>query len=106
MDMTKTRSAAGNGDANATPPNPTTERVAALAHETIDRVAETAKPAEHRVRSAAATAAEAAKRAQDQAVEAAGENLRKVRSYMEQNPLTTAGVAFAAGALLVGWLRR
>ena len=106
MDMTQTRTAAGNGEVTTNRANPTTDRVAALAHETIDRVAETAKPAEQSVRSAAARTGEAAKRAQDQAVEAAGENLRKVRSYMAENPLTSAGVAFAVGALLVGWLRR
>jgi ElaB/YqjD/DUF883 family membrane-anchored ribosome-binding protein len=85
---------------------PGTDRVVALAHETIDRVAETVNTAELGVRSAAARTAEAAKRAQDQAVEAARENLREVRSYIERNPLTAAGVAFAAGALLVAWLRR
>jgi hypothetical protein len=32
--------------------------------------------------------------------------LRKLRSYAETNPLITAGIAFAAGALLSTLIRR
>jgi hypothetical protein len=39
-------------------------------------------------------------------VEAAEDKLRRVRSYAESNPLVTAGIAFAAGALLTAWVRR
>jgi ElaB/YqjD/DUF883 family membrane-anchored ribosome-binding protein len=84
----------------------TTDRLAAMAHETIDRVAPKANRAELDVRTAAAKTAEGAKQLQGQAVEAAEENLRKMRSYIENNPLTTAGIAFAAGALLSALIRR
>jgi len=104
--MSEIRNAAGNGEANADQVNPTTERVAALAHETIDRVAKTVNAAEQGVRSAAVRTAEAAKRGQGQAVEAAGEDLRHVRAYIERNPLTTAGIAFAVGVLLSTLIRR
>ena len=43
---------------------------------------------------------------QEHAVAAAEENLRKVRSYAESNPLITAGIAFAAGVLLSALVRR
>jgi ElaB/YqjD/DUF883 family membrane-anchored ribosome-binding protein len=77
-----------------------------MAHETIDRVAPRANRAEHEVRGAAARAAGGAKLVQEQAVEAAEENVRKLRSYIGTNPLASAGIAFAAGALLSALVRR
>ena len=84
----------------------TTDRLASMAHETIDRVTPKASRAEHEVRGAATRAADSAKLMQEHAVAAAEENLRKVRSYAESNPLITAGIAFAAGALLMSALIR
>ena len=52
-----------------------------------------------------AAAADTAEFVQEHA-EAVQENLRKVRSYAESNPLITAGIAFAAGALLSTLVRR
>jgi ElaB/YqjD/DUF883 family membrane-anchored ribosome-binding protein len=71
-----------------------------MAHETIDRITPKAKRAEHEVRGAATRAADSAKLMQGHAVETAEENVRQLRSYIESNPLTTAGIAFAAGVLL------
>jgi ElaB/YqjD/DUF883 family membrane-anchored ribosome-binding protein len=84
----------------------TTDRIASMAHETIDRATPKVNRAEHEVRGAAARAADGAKVLQEQAVHAAEENVRKVRSYIESNPLTTAGIAFAAGVLLSALIRR
>jgi ElaB/YqjD/DUF883 family membrane-anchored ribosome-binding protein len=84
----------------------TTDRLASMAHETIDRVTPTASRAENEVRGAATRAADSAKLMQEHAVAAAEENLRKVRSYAESNPLVTAGIAFAAGVLLSALVRR
>ena len=84
----------------------TTDRLASMAHETIDRVIPKASRAENEVRGAATRAADSAKLMQEHAVAAAEENLRKVRSYAESNPLITAGIAFAAGALLGALVRR
>ena len=84
----------------------TTDRLASMAHETIDRVTPKASRAENEVRGAATRAADSAKLMQEHAVAAAEENLRKVRSYAESNPLITAGIAFAAGALLGALVRR
>ncbi len=77
-----------------------------MAHGAIDRVAATANHAEHGLRGAAAKTSEAAKHAQDQAGAAATEGLHKLRSFVEENPLTTAGIAFAAGVLLSALVRR
>jgi len=77
-----------------------------LAHETIDRVTPNVNRAEYEVRGAATRAADGAKLLQEQAVQATEENLRKVRSFIENNPLTTAGIEFAAGALLSALVRR
>ena len=86
--------------------NSTSDRLASMAHETIDRVTPEANRAEHEVRGAAARAADGAKLMQGHAVEAAEQNVRNLRSYIESNPLITAGMAFAAGALLSAWVRR
>ena len=86
--------------------NPASDKLASMAHETIDRVKPKANRVEHEVRGAAAKAAEGAKLLQDNALETTEENLRKVRSFIEGNPLATAGIAFAAGALLSAWVRR
>jgi len=84
----------------------TTDRLASMAHETIDRVTPKANRAEQQVRAAATRAgADTAKLMQEQ-VEAAQDNLRKARSYAESNPLITAGIAFAAGVLLSTLIRR
>ncbi len=84
----------------------TTDRLASMAHKTIDRVKPKATRAELEVRDAATKTTEGAKRLQEQAVEAAEEGLSKARSYMSNNPLTTAGIAFAAGAVLGALIRR
>jgi hypothetical protein len=86
--------------------NSTTDRLASMAHETIDRVTPHANRTEHDVRSAAAKAGESVKLMQEHAVEVAERNLRKVRLYAENNPLVTAGIAFAAGVLLSALARR
>ncbi len=86
--------------------NSTSDRLASMAHETIDRVTPRANRAEQEVRGAAARAAESAKLMQGQAVEAAQENVRKVRSYIESNPIATAGIALAVGVLLGALVRR
>jgi len=86
--------------------NSTSDRLASMAHETIDRVTPKVNRAEHEVRGAAAKAADGAKVLQQNAVKATEENLRKVRSFIESNPLATTVIAFAAGALLSTLVRR
>ncbi len=83
-----------------------TGRLASMAHDTIDRVTPKIGRAEQDVRSAAAKTADGAKTLQAQAVEATEQGLASARSYIENNPLTTAVIAFAAGALLSSLVRR
>jgi ElaB/YqjD/DUF883 family membrane-anchored ribosome-binding protein len=85
--------------------NSTMDRLASMAHETIDRVTPKANRAEHEVRVAAMKASDSAKVLQQHAATAVEDNLRKVRSYAGTNPLITAGIAFAAGALLSALVR-
>lgn len=82
------------------------DRLASMAHETIDRIAPKANRVEHELRGAAARAADSAKVLQDNALQTGEENLCKVRSFIGTHPLATAGIAFAAGALLSAWVRR
>ena len=84
----------------------TTDRLASMARDTIDRVTPKANRAEHEVRDAAARTTGGAKHLQEQAVEAAEESLRKTRDYIAANPLTTAGIAFAAGVIVSLLIRR
>ena len=84
----------------------TTDRLASMAHETIDRATPKANRAEHEVRGAAARAVDGAKVLQEQAVHAAEETGSKLRSYIGSNPLATAGIAFAAGVLVSALVRR
>jgi ElaB/YqjD/DUF883 family membrane-anchored ribosome-binding protein len=85
---------------------PTTDRLAAKAHETIERVAESAVGAEHRVRERASDAAGKMRETEQRARQTADQSVAKVSDYVQQNPLLSAGIAFAAGALLSGMLRR
>ncbi len=94
------------GSRNGESENPTTDRLASMAHDTVDRVAEAAHHAEREVRTAASRTAAQAKHVQEQALETADENLNKVRSYVEENPLMSAGIAFVAGIVLPSLLRR
>jgi ElaB/YqjD/DUF883 family membrane-anchored ribosome-binding protein len=84
----------------------TPERVTSMARDTVHRVAEGAARAEQEARAAAAHAAEHAHDIQERALRAADAHLGKVRRYVEQNPLTSASIAFAAGLVLSVLLRR
>jgi ElaB/YqjD/DUF883 family membrane-anchored ribosome-binding protein len=84
----------------------TTDRFAAKAHEAVDSVAERAQRAEREVRGAATRTAEQARQLQEQATEKAEESIRRTTSYLENNPLAFAGIAFAAGVLFSTLLRR
>lgn len=86
--------------------HPATDQLASMAHDTVDRVAGAAANAEHRVRGAAARTADQAREMQDQARSAADEGVRRARSYIETNPVLSAGIAFAAGVILSSLLRR
>jgi ElaB/YqjD/DUF883 family membrane-anchored ribosome-binding protein len=72
-----------------------------MAHDTVDRVADVANEAEREVRDRAARTARQAREMGEQAMEAADEHISKLRGYVEENPLLSAGIAFVAGMLVV-----
>jgi ElaB/YqjD/DUF883 family membrane-anchored ribosome-binding protein len=75
-------------------------------HETVDRVADTARTAEQHIRARAAELGDQARETEERALEALESNLKKARSYVEENPLLSAGIAFAAGVILSSLLTR
>jgi ElaB/YqjD/DUF883 family membrane-anchored ribosome-binding protein len=84
----------------------TTERVAAKAHDTVDGLAQRAERVERDVRVAAARTAEHARELHERATTTAEQGARRVADYLESNPLTCVGIAFAAGVLFSTLLRR
>lgn len=73
----------------------TTDRISERAHESVDRVAKTAGKGEEKIRHEAANAKERS-----------GETLNSVSAFVSDNPVLSLGIAFAAGTLLSGVLRR
>jgi ElaB/YqjD/DUF883 family membrane-anchored ribosome-binding protein len=94
-----------------------TERAAGAVHEGVDRLKERIEPREEQLREKAAQAEErlreAAANAQGKLRDARGyvsdqygDVATQTRAYVREHPLTAAAVAFAAGVLIVSWLRR
>lgn len=87
-------------------PAPEAERLAERAHRTIDDAAAGAARAEREIRRVAADAADRIRRTDGEVAEMLDQNLRKVREYVEKNPMQSAAIAFAAGVVLSSLLRR
>jgi len=85
---------------------PTTDMLASLAHNGVDEAAELANTTEKYVRDAAALTAEQTKELQDQVAGVAAEDLRKIRAYVQENPLAATSIALAAGILISTLIRR
>ena len=103
MDETTNRQDTNRGNRHQ---SKTTDHLATKMHETVDRVADTARDAEHQIRSRAAELGERAREQEERALKAAQANLKKATSYVQENPLTSAGIAFVAGLLVSGLMRR
>ena len=84
----------------------TSDRLASMAHESIDRVTTKANRAETEMRDTATKTAEGVKHLEEQARDKARDGLQKSRALIEKNPLMSAGIAFAAGAMLSMLIRR
>jgi ElaB/YqjD/DUF883 family membrane-anchored ribosome-binding protein len=84
----------------------TTDQLASRMHETVDRVAETARNAEHHIRARASELGDNARETEERALKALEGNLRKAKSYVQENPLMSAGIAFATGVILSSLLTR
>lgn len=94
-----------------------TERAAGAVHEGVDRLKERLEPREEQLRDAAARTEErlreAATNAQGKLRDAGaqvrdqyGDVATQTRAYVREHPLTAAAIAFAAGVVIVSWLRR
>jgi ElaB/YqjD/DUF883 family membrane-anchored ribosome-binding protein len=86
--------------------SPISSDLASMAHATIDRTAPKFDRVEEELRGAAASAADGTQVLQESAVRATEDTVRKARSFIESNPLVTAGIALATGALLGALVRR
>jgi ElaB/YqjD/DUF883 family membrane-anchored ribosome-binding protein len=82
------------------------DRLAERAHETIENAAAGAAHVEREIRRVASDAADRIRRSEGEIVDVMDENLRKVRQYVEKNPMQSAAIAFAAGVVLSSLLRR
>ena len=82
------------------------ERLADRAHETIENAAAGAAHVEREIRRVAADTAERIRHSEGELADVLDENLRKVREYVERNPMQSAAIAFAAGVVLSSLLRR
>ena len=97
---------AANSQNQAASPSasPVTSKASAALHKTVDTLAEKAAGTEEKLRTTATHSAESIA-AQQQQIQDKWQN-SKVRNYATENPLATAGIAFAAGVLLSSLLRR
>lgn len=84
--------------------SPVTEKASAALHKTVDSLAEKAASTEGKLRETASHSAESMAEKQKMVQEKWDNS--KVRNYAVENPLATAGIAFAAGALLTALFRK
>lgn len=84
----------------------TSERFAEKAHRTIDEAAATASEAEREWRRAAGEAVDRVRVREEELARTVDENLGKLKTYVEKNPIQSAGLAFVAGVVLSSLLRR
>ena len=87
-------------------PTPVTDRATRSAHDAIDRAAETAAQAEQRLRDSAQSSEERLRQAGTDVQHASEQAYDTVRSYINQHPLESVGIAFVSGVVLSSLLRR
>ncbi len=85
---------------------PLTEKATSAAHVAVDALSTKAATAESSVRKGASSSAEALSEKQLIAREKLSECTAKTRAFASENPLATAGIAFAAGMLITSLFRR
>ena len=95
-----------NGKADSRLNSPVTEKASAAAHHAVDAMAVKAATAEDSLRKTAASSQETLAHKQEEIKQQLQSSYSKTRELAAQNPLATAGIAFAAGALLTALLRR
>ncbi|MDP2596512.1 DUF883 domain-containing protein [Alteromonas stellipolaris] len=86
------------------PSHPVTDQLKETLHSSVDKLADSAAVAEDNIRNTASRSADnmsERKRLAEQKWQASG-----VRKYAIENPLATAGIAFAAGMLVTSLFRK
>lgn len=84
----------------------TTDRLSQHAHDSVDRIARTAGKGEEKLRVGAADAETRVREAGQHARERSDETLHSIGVFVRDNPLTSLGIAFAAGSLVSAFTRR
>lgn len=85
---------------------PTTAKASEAAHHAVDAVAVKATAAEDTLRKTASSSQETLAHKQEEIKLQLQSSYSKTRELAAQNPLATAGIAFAAGVVLTALLRR
>lgn len=104
-----TTSNAGTANSNGEDKNTSadlTRSVAMSAHKAVDSITEKAAEAERKIRDSATSNEEALRQAADKSAAKAKELKLKARNYVNENPLTAAGIAFVAGIVTSAWMRK
>lgn len=78
----------------------TTDRMSESAHESVDQVAKTAGKAEERIRHEASEAQAHVREAGQKTRERTDDTLQSISGFVQDNPMISLGLAFAAGTLL------
>lgn len=78
----------------------TTDRISESAHESVDQVAKTAGKAEERIRHEASEAQAHVREAGHKTRERTDDTLQSISGFVQDNPMISLGLAFAAGTLL------
>lgn len=104
--MTNNSPTPGETAAGATRPHPSTNRATEAAHSAVDRAASTAATAEDKLREAAETARVRARETGERLQHRSGELASQTRRYVDDHPLASLGIAFAAGLVISSLLRR
>lgn len=84
----------------------TTDRLSEHAHESVDQFAKTAGKGEEKIRQKAADAEASVRDAAQKAKERSGEARQSINAFVQDKPLISLGIAFAAGTLLSALLSR
>lgn len=85
---------------------PVTRRVAQAAHEFIDESAEKAESLERQFRDTTTTASDKVDLGKELTQQQIEESYEKVERFIREQPVATAGIAFAAGLIVSSLLRR
>ena len=106
MASSQSASAQTNSNSNSGLNSPVTTKASEAAHHAVDAVAVKAAAAEDSLRKTAASSQESIAHKQEEIKQQLQTTYSKTRELAAQNPLATAGIAFAAGMLVTALLRR